>query len=222
VIELKVVKSPGPAYVAVPEGRPGPGVLVLPAWWGLNDFFKSLCHRLAGAGFVALAPDLYHGKVATSVEDAENLKAGLDRKRVNSHLLAALDGLKAHPAVTGKGLGVVGFSLGARFALWVADQKPADVAAVVLFYGGGGQVKSPMSVLGHFAERDAWGAGRKTVQKLRDTLLKAGGEAVFHTYPGTEHWFFESSVPAAYQDEAATLAWERTVEFLRNRLEKPV
>jgi carboxymethylenebutenolidase len=222
VIEYRAKHSTESAYVAVPADGKGPGVLVLHAWWGLNDFFKSLCDRLAGAGFVALAPDVYGGKIASTVEEAENLKSGLDRKRVNDHFLAALDVLKAHPAVTGERLGVAGFSLGARFALWVADQRPGDVAAVVVFYGSGGRVKSPLSVLGHFAERDGWGADPPEVQELKKMLLEAGGEALFHTYPGTQHWFFESDVPAAYREEAATLAWACTVEFLRSRLGQPV
>jgi carboxymethylenebutenolidase len=222
VIEFKVKDSMEKAYVAVPQSGKGPGVLVLHAWWGLNDFFKRFCDRLAGAGFVALAPDLYGGKIASTVEDAENLVSSLDRKRANSTMLAALDALKAHPAVTGEGLGAVGFSLGALFALQVADQRPADIAAVVVFYGGEGPVASPLSVLGHFAERDGWGADPPEVQELKKMLLDAGGEALFHTYPGTQHWFFESDVTAAYHEEAATLAWTRTVEFLRNRLKQPV
>jgi carboxymethylenebutenolidase len=221
VIEFKVEDSMGKAYVAVPDSGKGPGVLVLHAWWGLDDFFKSFCDRLAGAGFVALAPDVYGGKIASTVEEADDLVSNLDRRSANATLLAALDALKAHPAVTGEGLGAVGFSLGALFALQVADQRPADIVGVVLFYGGEGPVASPLSVLGHFAEHDGWGADPPEVQELKKMLLDAGGEALFYTYPGTQHWFFESDVTAAYREEAAALAWARTVEFLRSRLEQP-
>jgi carboxymethylenebutenolidase len=165
-----------------------------------------------------LAPDLYHGQIATTIDDAERISSALDAKQANRELVAALTTLKTHPASSGEHTGVVGFSLGAYFALWLADEKPADVAAVVLFYGTGAEVtRAKAAFLGHFAEQDSF-EPPESVNSLEDQLRAAGRDVTFYTYPGTGHWFFEADVPAAYNAEAAALAWERTVSFLRRSL----
>jgi carboxymethylenebutenolidase len=209
-----------PIYLSLPASGQGPGVLLLPAWWGLNAFFKQLCERLAGEGFVTLAPDLYHGATAQTIEEAVQLRDGLERNQANKEVLAAADYLLTHSAVNQPRLGVIGFSLGTRYALEVARSRPQAIKAVVLFYGkGGGKVdKTQAAYLGHFAERDEWGADRKKVEKLAADLRTAQRETLFHTYPGTEHWFFEADQPDVYRPEAAQLAWERTVEFLHKHL----
>src|SRR2546429_8669251 len=105
------------AYLAVPEHGSGPGVLVLHAWWGLTEPFRQVCDRLAEAGFVALAPDLYHGKTTASVEEAQALVKALDQdaERVRADIAAAVQGLRQHAAThlaDGPGkLPPVGFSL---------------------------------------------------------------------------------------------------------------
>jgi carboxymethylenebutenolidase len=209
-----------PIYLSLPASGQGPGVLLLPTWWGLNPFFKQLCERLAGEGFVTLAPDLYHGATAQTIEEAVQLRDGLERNEANKEVLAAADYLLAHSAVNQPRLGVIGFSLGTRYALEAARSRPQTVKAVVLFYGkGGGKVdKTQAAYLGHFAERDEWGADRKKVEKLAAELRAAQRETLFHTYPGTEHWFFEADRSDIYRSEAAQLAWERTVEFLHKHL----
>src|SRR5713226_5445169 len=128
------------AYLAVPEGGSGPGVLVLHAWWGLTDVFKRVCDRLAEAGFVALAPDLYHGKTAASVEEAQALGAALDRdvERVRGDIAGAVQILRQHDAThlaNGRGkLALVGFSLGGAYALGLSVTLAQEIAAVVTFY----------------------------------------------------------------------------------------
>src|SRR5438874_4861115 len=98
------------AYLAVPEHGSGPGVLVLHAWWGLNDFFKQVCDRLAREGFIALAPDLYHGKTTTSIEEAERLVSEqIEGEEVSQDLTASIDYLLKQPGTRGKALGVIGF-----------------------------------------------------------------------------------------------------------------
>jgi carboxymethylenebutenolidase len=195
-------------------------VLLLHAWWGLTPFFKQLCDRLAGQGFVALAPDLYHGATAQTIDEALQLRDSLERNQTNKEVLAAVDYLLAHSAIHQPRLGVIGFSLGTRFALEAARSRPQTVKAVVLFYGkGGGKVdKTQAAYLGHFAEQDEWGADQKKVEKLAADLRAAQRETLFYTYPGTEHWFFEADRPDVYRPEAARLAWERTVEFLHKQL----
>lgn len=207
-------------YLAVPQSG-GPGVLVLHAWWGLNPFFKHLCDRLAREGFVAFAPDLYRGKTATSVEEAEQLRSKLNRRQVGQDVAAAVEHLRGLEAVRGAGVGVIGFSLGANLALELSLEKAAEVAAVVLFYGtrGGDYSLARAVYQGHFAERDDWVAS-SGVKALEKNLRRAGREMVFYTYEGTGHWFFEEDRVEAYNSEAAGLAWERTVEFLRGALVK--
>jgi carboxymethylenebutenolidase len=206
-------------YLAIPRKGTGPGVLVLHAWWGLNDFFKGFCDRLATAGFVAFAPDLYHGAIASTRDEAQSLMSKVDQKAANRDLVSAVRSLQIHPGVRGKRLGVVGFSLGAFWGLWTAQELPADVAAVVLFYGTGdgnyGKIRA--AFLGHFAETDEF-EDAATVRNLEKVLRSGGKDATFYTYPGTGHWFFENDRPNAYDAGAAKIAWQRTVEFLTTQL----
>ncbi len=207
-------------YMAVPPTGKGPAVLVLHAWWGLNDFFRSFCDRLAKEGFVALAPDLYAGKIARTIEEAEQIKSSWDEEHeVPPILLSAVDDLSGHPASDGQGLGVIGFSMGGYWSLWLALTKPELVRSVTLFYGtngGGGDFRqSKAAYLGHFAEHDPY-EDPSVVQALEKNLKGANRPASFYTYPGTGHWFFEKDRPEAYQAEAARLAWERTLAFLKS------
>ncbi len=206
-------------YLAVPKSGAGAGVLVLHAWWGLNDFFKDFCRILANEGFVALAPDLYHGKMATTVEEAERLSSELSQKQARADILAAVEQLRRVPAVTSKRLGVIGFSLGGYFALWLSQEKPDDIGAVTVFYATGPEdfSRARAAYLGHYAESDEWEPA-PGVKKLEEILRAAQRPVTFYTYAGTGHWFFEKDRPKAYNAEAAQLAWKRTVEFLRATL----
>ncbi len=203
-------------YLAIHEANTGPGVLVLHAWWGLNDFFKEFCDRLAGEGFVALAPDLYHGQTASTIAKAEELRDSLNHAETEARITGALDYLRHHPAVAGQAVAVIGFSLGGAYALWLSTVRPSEVKAVVVFYGTGVTdfASAQAAYLGHYAEMDEW-EPIEEVQALEAALRKAGREVTFHTYPGVGHWFFESNRPDAYSPEAACLAWERTLTFLK-------
>jgi carboxymethylenebutenolidase len=206
--------NPATPYITHPPAGPGPGVLVLHAWWGLNEFCKGFCDRLAGEGFTALAPDLYHGAVATTIAEAKALRGKLKGKVVREEITEAagrLQELCGRPEI-----GLVGFSLGAYWGLWLVQQPASPIQATVIFYGArqGDYTGSPAAFQFHLAEQDDYVAD-SGVKKLRKNLAAAGKEAAFHTYPGTGHWFFESDRPAAFQPAAAELAWERTIAFLR-------
>jgi len=207
------------SYIAKPASGTGPGVLVLHAWWGLNDFFKAFCRRLAQEGFIALAPDLYHGQIAATVEDAERLHGQLDENKAAAELLAAVDQLLQIPGITRRQIGVVGFSMGAFWSVWLSIKRPEDIRAVTVFYGAGegDYTHSQAAYLGHFAETDPWEPA-PGIQKMEKDLLAAGRPVSFHTYPGTGHWFFEENRPDAYRAGAAALAWGRTLVFLKNEL----
>src|SRR5881409_3121392 len=102
-------------FLAVPPTGKGPGVLVLHAWWGLNDTMKAFCTRLAESGFVAFAPDLYHGKVADNIADAKSLLKALDANQAMAELAEATKFLSERAGQTDPGLAVIGFSLGASY-----------------------------------------------------------------------------------------------------------
>jgi carboxymethylenebutenolidase len=208
--------SEGEGYLALPTAKTDAAVLVCHAWWGLNPFFESVCERLAGAGFAAFAPDLYGGKIAKTIAEAEALRDVLDREheRAKVQMKAAVHHLRSYQK-----LGVLGCSLGVYYAFWLANECPEEVSAVVAFYGAGEDNfdKTRAAYLGHFAETDEF-EDTEYIAQNREKLAEKGLEVTFHTYPGTKHWFFESDVPAAYDAQAAELAWERTIAFLRQKL----
>jgi carboxymethylenebutenolidase len=219
MIEFQVGEKTAKGHLALPQKGEGPGVLVLHAWWGLNDFFKSLCDRLAGEGFVALAPDLYNGKSASTIDEAEQLLKQRDGNFVYQAATGAVDFLRAHPAVRGKQLGAVGFSMGGAWSMLLASERPESIAAAVIFYGSGDAdfSQARAAYLGHFAEVDEW-EPLDGVRQMEADMRAAGREVTFHTYPDVGHWFFESNRPDVYNAEAAQLAWERTLAFLKNNL----
>jgi len=213
-----MTRSQPEGFLALPKTEKGPGVLVLHAWWGLNDTIKAFCTRLAEAGFVAFAPDLYHGKIADNVTDAEALGGALDGShlRAKAEIAEATRFLSERIGSAGRDLAVIGFSMGAYYALHLADSDPEHIRSVVLFYGtGGGDFgNSRVDYLGHFAENDQF-EPLSNVDELEKALQRAGRSVTFHIYPGTGHWFFEPDVSQAYNAAAANLAWDRTLGFLR-------
>jgi carboxymethylenebutenolidase len=204
-------------YLAVSPTGTGPGVLVLHAWWGLNDTAKAFCRRLGQSGFIAFAPDLYHGKVTDNIADAETLSATLfgNADRAKADLVDATTFLDEHADQSDHGLAVIGFSLGAYYALDLSAANPEHIHSVVVFYGTGGDdfSASKASYLGHFAENDLY-EPPQNVDFLERALQQAGRPVTFYRYPGTGHWFFEPDRSDAYNQAAATLAWERTLSFL--------
>lgn len=205
-------------YLATPSADQGTPVLVLHAWWGLNATVKTLCTRLADAGFVTFAPDLYHGKIADNIADAETLARalGAQQARAEGDLEEAATFLGERAGQSDGGLAVIGFSLGANYALDLSIAHPDEVRSAVLFYGtGGGDFsRSKASYLGHFAENDEF-EPLSEVDHLEAALRGAGRPVTFHRYPGTKHWFFEPDRPE-FDPAAADLAWDRTVAFLRD------
>ena len=204
---------------AAGDDRPGePGVLVLHPWWGLNDDVVAYADRLAGEGFAVAAPDMFGGQVATTVDDAERLAKAADEAAIDTITLTALDHLTQRVGSTGR-LAALGFSFGAHWAIWSPVQR-ASVVATVLYYGTTGDsvlTESSVPVLGHFAEDDPYET-TEWVAEVEGILRSAGRNVTFHRYPGTGHWFAEPSRDA-YRPEAADLAFDRTIAFLREHVE---
>src|SRR5579862_361176 len=111
-------------YLALPPGGVGPGVMVLHAWWGLNEFFVQLCDRLAAAGYVALAPDLYEGNVAITIDEAKALQSQYESNNTITPVLAAFDALAANPAVAPGGKGLLGCSMGTWWSVQLSVLRP--------------------------------------------------------------------------------------------------
>lgn len=208
-------------FLAVPPTGGGRGVLVLHAWWGLNDTIKAFCTRLAESGFVAFAPDLYHGKVADDIAGAEALSGALlgDPNLAKADVAEAATSLSERSSKADRGLAVIGFSLGAYFALDLSVTAPETVRSVVVFYGTrpGDYSGSKAAYLGHFAETDEF-ESQSDVDSLEESLRRAGRPVTFHRYPGTGHWFFEPDRSQVYNPAAASLAWKRTLAFLKRSL----
>ncbi len=210
-------------YLASPDGSSGPGVVVIQEWWGLVAHIKDVCDRLAGEGFVALAPDLYHGERVAEPDEAGKLMMALELDRAGRDMSGAVDELAARSS--GKGVGVIGFCMGGGLALMLASQRPDRVRAVVPFYGAapweGAQPDYTTltgAVLGHYAGHDEW-ASPELARALVRTLREAGNtDVAIHIYPDSEHAFFNDTRPEVYDAEASALAWQRTIEFLRTRI----
>ena len=208
----------GTGYLAIPESGQGPGILVLHAWWGLNAFFKATCDRLAAEGFVALAPDLLGGQVATTIDEAEAQLAGANADELAHLTRSSLRTLRDMPLTPDGPVGVLGFSMGASMALWLSARAPDDVVATAVFYGAQDIdfAGSGSAYLGHFAESDPY-VDDDSVALLEAELHLDELDVTFHRYPGTQHWFFEEDRPE-HDATAAALAWDRTLAFFQQHL----
>jgi carboxymethylenebutenolidase len=208
-------------YLSLPSKGSGPGLIVVQEWWGLVDHIKTLADRFAAEGFVALAPDLYHGERTTSPDQAGKLLMALNIAEAGKDLRGAATYLRAHAAVSPKKVAALGFCMGGQLALYAAQEYPDVIDAAVDFYGihpkvtiEPARVKVP--VLGHFALQDH-GVPIALVRALAADVRKAGGSFELHEYDAG-HAFFNDSRPQVYNAACAKLAWERSLAFLRSKL----
>ncbi|HEX3873576.1 MAG TPA: dienelactone hydrolase family protein [Solirubrobacteraceae bacterium] len=221
-VEFQANGSTAAGYLAVPASGAGPAVVVLQEWWGLDDHIRSVCDRLAADGFVALAPDLYHGETAQAPDEAQQKMMALSMDQAELEMSGAVDYLAALDSTTGDGVGAIGFCLGGGLAVWTATINP-KVRAVVSFYyvmphGKPDFSKISAPVLGHFGTADDFipvEASEGLLGELRD----AGVKAEFVFYEGAGHAFFnDTNRLGTYDPDAAGRAWQRSVEFLSENL----
>lgn len=210
-----------PAFLAQPEQSGSfPGIVLIQEWWGLVDHIKDVAERFARQGFVAMAPDLYHGKPAFEPDEARKRAMELDRDRAVLEIIAAVRYVRGLDSVSPKKIGVVGWCMGGGLAISTAANS-SDLGATVAFYGLPRDfsqlppIQAPL--LGLFAEHDH-GITPETLHAFDQELEKQGVIHEFHTYPGTEHAFFNDSRPHIYNPQAAQDAWERTLEWFRKYL----
>lgn len=207
-------------YFAAPAGG-GPAVVVIQEWWGLVPHIESVVDRLAGSGFAAIAPDLYHGRTTKSPDDAGKMLMELDIDRAHKEIAGAADYVLGRPECTSQKFGVVGFCMGGALAQYEATQNP-KVGATVSFYGGFKKVplewnnlNSPLLLI--------YGANDKSVPalqgiELQKQLREMGKDVHVSVYDGADHAFFNDDRPEVYNAEAASDAWRRTIELFRQNL----
>ena len=208
-------------YLSLPAGGTGPGVIVIQEWWGLVDHIKTLVDRFAAEGFVALAPDMFHGERTTSPDQAGKLLMALNIAQAAQDMRGAAEYLRANGSVRPKKVGILGFCMGGQLALFAAQEHPDVIDAAVDFYGIHPKVEIVPSrlkvpVLGHFATRDK-SVPLEMVHAMATACVGAGGSFEVHEYEA-DHAFFNDTRPQVYDGAAATLAFARTLTFLRKQL----
>lgn len=210
-----------PGYLSFPETGSGAGVLVIQEWWGLVDHIKSVADRFADCGFVALAPDLYHGDTTRSPDETGRMLMALSIDQAAQEIRAAASHLLTMPQVAPKKIGVVGFCMGGQLALRAGMEYPDVISACVDFYGTHPKVavdpaKLRIPLLSHFGKRDQMvihGDAQAFVKRISDA-----GKFVDAYYYDAGHAFFNDARPEAFDADAASLAWDRTLAFLRDNL----
>lgn len=227
-VEFASNGSSAAGYLAVPESGSGPGLIVIQEWWGVSQSLKDVCDRLAGEGFVALAPDLYHGELADpehqEMDKAAALMNALPPDRAGRDMSGAVDYLAAHEATTGDGVGVVGFCMGGLLSFLIAANRGDKVKAAVPFYGypsGDGEPDwSGLTavVRGHMAENDDF-FGPEGAKALEAKLQGLGKDVQLTVHPGTGHAFMGPHNALGTLDaELAERIWGEVAAFLHEQL----
>lgn len=218
MVEFASNGSTAPGYLARPASGSGPGLVVIQEWWGLNDHIKDVTDRFAAAGYVALAPDLYHGTVVDEPDEAGKEMMALDLGRAAKDLSGAVDLLQAESGQDK--IGVTGFCMGGGLTLTLACQRPDAVAVAVPWYGvipweNAQPDWSALegTIVAHIAENDDF-FGPEAAAQLEVTLNELGKDATFHIYEDGEHAFFNDTRPEVYSADHSAMAWERTIEAL--------
>lgn len=221
-IEFPANGTHAPGYLAEPDSRRGPGVVVLQEWWGLDDHIRSICDRLAADGFYALAPDLYRGETTTQPSEAEQRMMALSMTQTEKDMRGAAQHLLGLEGVAGNSVAALGFCLGGGLAVWAAASSPLVTASVTYYYimphGKPDFTQIDGAILGHFGTADEFvpvDAARQLETELRD----AGVDVTFEYHEGAGHAFFNDTNRLGTHDpEISSRSWERTLSFLRSQL----
>jgi carboxymethylenebutenolidase len=207
----------GQGYLAVPDGAgPHRAVVVIQEWWGLNEHIQDVTQRFAAAGYVALAPDLYHGQVAEEPNDARRLAMELEIPHAAKEMAGAAAYLASRPDVAPSKVGTIGFCMGGSLALLLGASSP-HIGAVASFYGGRPMGEAELAtlsapVLAIFGEKDD-SIPPERHAALDAALSKLGVPHEIHVYPGAQHAFFNDARAHSYKADAAQDAWARTLAW---------
>ncbi len=200
----------------------GPGVVVIQEWWGLVPHIEEVVDRFAGAGFAAIAPDLFHGKTTKSPDEAGKMLMELDVERAGKEISGAGAYLLGRPECTSKQYGVVGFCMGGALAQYAATIDAENVGAAASFYGGFKKVPTEWEKLSApllliYGEEDK-GVPAEQGRELAAKLREMGKDIKLVIYPGANHAFFNDTRPEVYNEDAAADAWKRTLDLFRRTL----
>ena len=214
----------GEGYLAKPTSGSGPAAIVIQEWWGLVGHITDVVDRFAAAGFVAFAPDLYHGQAASEPDTAKKLMMELQLDAAGKEMSSAAAYLLSLPETSSSTVGVVGFCMGGSLAIWSATLT-ADISAAVGFYPGASWERhAPQwknykgkDAMIHCAESDGTSTA-PGIQEAKTNIELAGGEVQVFDYPGTKHAFFNSDRPEVYDEKAAEISWSRTLVYLKSSL----
>jgi carboxymethylenebutenolidase len=229
-VHSEMIEVPGgmPAFLARPEGAPRPAVLVIQEAFGLNGHIRDVTQRIAGEGYVALAPDLYwRGGKGRSVAyedlaEAIRIMQTLKDPEVVTDVGSAIAYLEKQPFARADRIGITGFCMGGRVSYLVACELADKIRAAAPFYGGGipidrtAKLKAP--VLAFFGEQDGF-IPLAFVEQLRAEAAKQKKQVEIVVYPGAGHGFF-CNERSSYDPAAAADAWERLKKFLAAHLGK--
>ena len=209
-----------PAYFAEPSPTSkAPGIVVIQEWWGINAQMKGIADRLADEDFRVLVPDLYRGRLAADADEANHLMGDLDwQDAVFQDVQGAVNYLLTTHSDQ---VAVLGFCMGGALTI-AAGVRTTGMDCGVCFYGipprelaDPSQLKVPM--LFHFAENDDW-CNATAVEQLKHDLENVRAETIVEIYPGTQHAFMNEARPEVYDHDAARIAWDRSIAFLRENL----
>jgi carboxymethylenebutenolidase len=223
MVEFQSNGTTARGYLVLPETGTGPGVIVIQEWWGLDSGTKEMADRLAAAGFVALAPDLYHGELAAhdEMDKAGQLMQELPIDRAARDMSGAVDFLADHQATTGDGIGVMGFCMGGMLTFVLAAERPDKVKAAVPFYGFPPIEDGPADlskIQGHMAEHDDFFPPDQAAA-LEAHLLSQGKDVTITVHEGTGHAFMAPHNALGTQDEAKVAEiWPKVTTFLHDKL----
>ena len=221
-VEFAANGGTGTGYLAEPEDS-GPGLIVLQEWWGLDDHIRDVSDRFAAEGFVALAPDLFHGETTDKPDEAQQKMMAMNMDEAEKEVRGAVRYVLEHPKCNGN-VGSVGFCLGGGLSVWAATASP-EIGAVVSFYyvmphGKPEFSKLNAPVLGHFGTNDQY-ISVDDAESLEAELQQAGVEAAFEFYEGAGHAFFaDHNRLGTYHEEHANNAWGKTVDFFNKHLSR--
>jgi carboxymethylenebutenolidase len=212
-------------YLALPESASGPGVMVLQEWWGLNEQIKGVADRLAGQGFVALAPDLYHGELAghDEMDKAGRLMGELPPDRAARDMSGAVDYLAGHEGTTGSGIGVIGFCMGGLMTMLVSANRGDKVKAAMPFYGFPAPGSEPdwsglsAVVRGHMASPDDYFTPEAAMD-LETRLRGMGKDVSFEVHEAGHAFMNEENPLGTHESELATRLWAEASEFFHAQL----
>jgi len=209
----------GEGYLALPQSESGPAVIIIQEWWGLVGHITDVVDRFAAAGFVAFAPDLYHGQAADEPDTAKKLMMELQLDQAGREITNAANYLLSLPETSSQHVGVVGFCMGGSLAIWSGTLSPQILATVGFYPGASWERHAPKwenyvgkSVLIHCAQGDGTSSAPGIQEALRE-VEAAGGSATALDYAGTNHAFFNDDRLEVFEPLAAALAWERTLDF---------